>query len=90
MNRLRLRLFATLRERACRAELNREFPDGTTVTEIWNNENYRRHSLFRNGEIVCQEIDHVLAILLWIFFPQLAVSCSFPNPDRLWLARMIE
>ncbi len=35
MNRLRLKLFATLRERARASELEREFPDGTTVGEIW-------------------------------------------------------
>jgi MoaE-MoaD fusion protein len=35
MNRLRLKLFATLRERARAAELEREFPDGITVAEIW-------------------------------------------------------
>jgi MoaE-MoaD fusion protein len=35
MNRLRLKLFATLRERARTAELVREFPDGTTVGEVW-------------------------------------------------------
>jgi MoaE-MoaD fusion protein len=36
MNRLHLKLFATLRERARAAELEREFPDGVTVAEIWN------------------------------------------------------
>ncbi|HEY6394769.1 MAG TPA: molybdenum cofactor biosynthesis protein MoaE [Candidatus Binataceae bacterium] len=35
MNRLQLKLFATLRERAHASELTREFPDGTTVGEIW-------------------------------------------------------
>ena len=35
MNRLTLKLFATLRERARVAELSREFPEGTTVGEIW-------------------------------------------------------
>jgi molybdopterin converting factor subunit 1 len=35
MNRLNIKLFATLRERAQTAELNREFPAGTTVGEIW-------------------------------------------------------
>lgn len=35
MNRLHLKLFATLRERARSSELEREFPDGTTVEEIW-------------------------------------------------------
>ncbi|HXZ89273.1 MAG TPA: molybdenum cofactor biosynthesis protein MoaE [Candidatus Binataceae bacterium] len=35
MNRLTLKLFATLRERARTAELSREFPQGTTVGEIW-------------------------------------------------------
>jgi MoaE-MoaD fusion protein len=35
MNRLTLKLFATLRERARTAELTREFPDGATVAEIW-------------------------------------------------------
>jgi molybdopterin converting factor subunit 1 len=35
MNRFTLKLFATLRERANAAELVREFPDGTTVGEIW-------------------------------------------------------
>jgi molybdopterin synthase catalytic subunit len=34
-NRLTLKLFATLRERAHVAELAREFPAGTTVGEIW-------------------------------------------------------
>jgi hypothetical protein len=34
MNRLRLRLFATLRERARRAELDRAFPVATTVKEM--------------------------------------------------------
>src|SRR5258707_10390933 len=36
MNRLTIKLFATLRERARTAELIREFPDGVTVGEIWN------------------------------------------------------
>lgn len=35
MNRFTLKLFATLRERAHAAELVRDFPDGTTVGEIW-------------------------------------------------------
>jgi molybdopterin synthase catalytic subunit len=35
MNRLRIRLFATLRERARTAELEREFPEGATVAEVW-------------------------------------------------------
>jgi molybdopterin synthase catalytic subunit len=35
MNRLHLKLFATLRERARAAELEREFPEGITVAEIW-------------------------------------------------------
>jgi MoaE-MoaD fusion protein len=35
MNRFTLKLFATLRERAHAAELVREFPDGTTVEQIW-------------------------------------------------------
>jgi len=36
MNRLTIKLFATLRERARAAELNREFPEGITVGEIWS------------------------------------------------------
>lgn len=35
MNRLHLKLFATLRERARTSELEREFAEGTTVAEIW-------------------------------------------------------
>lgn len=35
MNRITIRLFATLRERAGASELSREFPDGATVAEIW-------------------------------------------------------
>ncbi|MFZ0658304.1 MAG: molybdenum cofactor biosynthesis protein MoaE [Candidatus Binataceae bacterium] len=35
MNRITLKLFATLRERAGLSELSREFPDGATVAEIW-------------------------------------------------------
>src|ERR1700730_5955134 len=35
MNRLTLRFFATLRERARTSEISREFPEGTTVGEIW-------------------------------------------------------
>jgi molybdopterin converting factor subunit 1 len=35
MNRFTLKLFATLRERAHAAELVRDFPDGTTVEEMW-------------------------------------------------------
>jgi molybdopterin synthase catalytic subunit len=35
MNRLTIKLFATLRERARTSELDREFPAGTTVGEIW-------------------------------------------------------
>ncbi len=35
MNRLTLKLFATLRERARTSELTREFPDGTTIAQIW-------------------------------------------------------
>jgi len=35
MKRLTLRLFATLRERVKTAELSREFPDGMTVSEVW-------------------------------------------------------
>ncbi len=36
MKRLKLKLFATLRERARTAELSREFADGATMTEIWS------------------------------------------------------
>jgi molybdopterin converting factor subunit 1 len=36
MNRFTIKLFATLRERARAAEMSREFPEGTTVGEIWN------------------------------------------------------
>jgi len=36
MNRITLKLFATLRERAGQTELSREFPDGATVAEIWH------------------------------------------------------
>src|SRR5882757_9538620 len=36
MNRLTIKLFATLRERARAAELIREVPEGTTVGEIWS------------------------------------------------------
>lgn len=36
MNRLHLKLFATLRERARASELEREFPEGVTVAEIWH------------------------------------------------------
>jgi MoaE-MoaD fusion protein len=35
MNRLTIKLFATLRERAQTAELAREFPEGVSVSEIW-------------------------------------------------------
>src|SRR5271156_6728871 len=35
MNSFTIKLFATLRERAHTAELTREFPDGTTVGDIW-------------------------------------------------------
>ena len=35
MKRLRLKLFAVLRERARHAELQRDFPDGATVGEVW-------------------------------------------------------
>jgi len=35
MNRLTLRFFATLRERARTAEMSREFPEGITVGQIW-------------------------------------------------------
>jgi MoaE-MoaD fusion protein len=35
MNRFTLKLFATLRERAHASELVRDFPEGTTVEEIW-------------------------------------------------------
>ncbi|MDO8431710.1 MAG: molybdenum cofactor biosynthesis protein MoaE [Candidatus Binatus sp.] len=35
MNRLTLKLFATLRERARTSELTREFPAGTTIAQIW-------------------------------------------------------
>ena len=35
MNRFTIKLFATLRERAHTAELTREFPDGTSVGDIW-------------------------------------------------------
>lgn len=35
MNRLTIRLFATLRERAGTSELAREYPEGTTVAEVW-------------------------------------------------------
>jgi molybdopterin converting factor subunit 1 len=35
MNRVTIKLFATLRERARTAELAREFPEGVTVGEIW-------------------------------------------------------
>src|ERR1700679_2815335 len=36
MNRLTIKLFATLRERARTAEISREFPEGTTVGQIWS------------------------------------------------------
>ena len=35
MNRIHIRLFATLRERAKTSQLEREFRDGATVGEIW-------------------------------------------------------
>jgi molybdopterin converting factor subunit 1 len=35
MNRMTIKLFATLRERARTGEIDREFPDGVTVDEIW-------------------------------------------------------
>jgi MoaE-MoaD fusion protein len=35
MNRLTLKFFATLRERAGTSEIDREFPNGMTVGEIW-------------------------------------------------------
>lgn len=35
MNRVTIKLFATLRERASIDELDREFPEGITVGEIW-------------------------------------------------------
>jgi MoaE-MoaD fusion protein len=35
MNQLKIRLFATLRERAGASELNRDFPREATVEEIW-------------------------------------------------------
>lgn len=35
MNRITVKLFAILRERARVGELRREFPEGTTVAEIW-------------------------------------------------------
>lgn len=35
MNRLTLRFFASLRERAQTAEMSREFPEGITIGEIW-------------------------------------------------------
>ena len=35
MNRITIRLFATLRERAGSSELSRDFPDNATVAEIW-------------------------------------------------------
>jgi MoaE-MoaD fusion protein len=35
MNRMTIKLFATLRERAGTSELTREFPDGATVSQIW-------------------------------------------------------
>jgi MoaE-MoaD fusion protein len=35
MNRLTIRLFATLRERAGAPELTRDFPDDATVAQIW-------------------------------------------------------
>jgi molybdopterin synthase catalytic subunit len=35
MNRLTIKLFATLRERARIAEIDREFPEGATIAEIW-------------------------------------------------------
>jgi molybdopterin converting factor subunit 1 len=36
VNRLTVKLFATLRERANASELTREFPEGATVDQIWN------------------------------------------------------
>ncbi len=35
MNRITIKLFATLRERARTGEIDREFPDGVTIDEIW-------------------------------------------------------
>ena len=36
MNRLTIRLFATLRERAGAPELTRDYPDDATVAQIWD------------------------------------------------------
>jgi molybdopterin converting factor subunit 1 len=35
MNRITIKLFATLRERAGASELSREFPEGATVAQMW-------------------------------------------------------
>ena len=35
MNRITIKLFATLRERAGVSELDREFPDDATVAQMW-------------------------------------------------------
>jgi molybdopterin converting factor subunit 1 len=58
MNRLTLKFFATLRERARTAEMHREFPKGITVGEIWDRLAREIPALRTNGERLAFAVNH--------------------------------
>lgn len=58
MNRLTVKLFATLRERARQAELSREFPEGTSVRQIWERLVVEFPALAGNRDAVAFAVNH--------------------------------
>ncbi|HKV53070.1 MAG TPA: molybdenum cofactor biosynthesis protein MoaE [Candidatus Binataceae bacterium] len=58
MNRLTLKFFATLRERARTAEMDREFPAGITVGEIWSRLGHEIPALAAQQDRVAFAVNH--------------------------------
>lgn len=58
MNRLRVKLFATLREHARTAEVGLEFPEGTTVAEVWRSLLERFPELAGHRDSVSYAVNH--------------------------------
>jgi molybdopterin synthase catalytic subunit len=58
MNRVTIKLFATLRERVRAGELDREFPDGTTVGEIWHRLVAEFPALAGNRDSIAYAVNH--------------------------------
>lgn len=58
MNRLTLRFFATLRERARTAEMTREFREGITIGEIWAGLGGEIPALAAHGDRVAFAVNH--------------------------------